>query len=75
MNVYAFVKVQSVLKLLEIKKRRNIKSKIQPEGTRRNDAGKVLRAVLNYKNIFLEKRNFFDGSGWTDQWKRAILLE
>ena len=56
-------------------KRRNIKSKIQPEGTRRNDAGKVLRAVLNYKNIFLEKRNFFDGSGWTDQWKRAILLE
>lgn len=21
---------------------------------------KVLRAVLNYKNIFLEKRNFFD---------------
>ena len=35
---------------------------MQPEGTRRNDAGKVLRAVLNYKNIFLEKRNFFDGS-------------
>mgnify|MGYP004488696557 len=48
---------------------------MQPEGTRQNDAGKVLRAVLNYKKIFLEKRNFFDGSGWTDQWKRAILLE
>ena len=59
----------------KIEKSGNIKSKIQPEGTRRNDAGKVLRAVLNYKNIFLEKRNFFDGSGWTDQWKRAILLE
>ena len=43
--------------------------------TRRNDAGKVLRAVLNYKKIFLKKRIFFDGSGWTDQWKRAILLE
>ena len=56
-------------------KKKKHKSKIQPEGTRRNDAGKVLRAVLNYKNIFLEKRNFFDGSGWTDQWKRAILLE
>ena len=52
-----------------------IADKMQPEGTRRNDAGNVLRAVLNYKKIFLEKRNFFDGSGWTDQWKRAILLE
>ena len=30
---------------------------------------------LYYKKIFLKKRNFFDGSGWTDQWKRAILLE
>ena len=28
---------------------------MQPEGTRRNDAGKVLRAVLNYKKIFQEK--------------------
>mgnify|MGYP007000709281 CR=1 FL=1 len=35
---------------------------------------KVIK-VLNYKKIFLKKRNFFDGSGWTDQWKRAILLE
>ena len=45
---------------LMTKKRRNIKSKIQPEGTRRNDAGKVLRAVLNYKKSFsVKKENFF----------------
>ena len=55
--------------------RKKMKSKIQPEGMLRNDAGKILRAVLNYKKIFSKKRNFFDGSGWTDQWKRAILLE
>lgn len=48
---------------------------MQPEGTGRNAAGKILQAVLNYKKIFLKKRIFFDGSGWTDQWKRAILLE
>ena len=44
-------------------KRRNIKSKIQPEGTRRNDAGKVLRAVLNYKKIFLKKEIFLTVQG------------
>ena len=48
---------------------------MQPEGFFRRHFTPFLQAVLNYKKIFLKKRIFFDGSGWTDQWKRAILLE